>query len=208
MQREFRTSRMQRDHQIRLVDSCVTDVPRVSSRSSVRVGKNVVPLATDKKLNSVQLCLPFEPVVSRDEIATLVRVYLLIQECRRVRLDVLVNHIAAQLKCDEKIVHQAITSFDFARIKLTNGVAFVSLATATSRKKISDVKLMQFEEAMSKLFADSQGERIQLSHVINVLNSVLKRRKQHCYQMLRASSEYEVVGSVATGKYVYKYASN
>lgn len=208
MQREFRTSRMQQDHQIRLVDSCEADVPRVSSRSSVRVGKNVVPLATDKKLNSEQLCLPFEPVVSRDDIATLVRVYLLIQECRRVRLDVLVNHISAQLKCDEKVVHQVVTTLGFVRIKLTNGVAFVSSATATSKKKVSDVKLMQFEEAMTKLFVDSQGERIQLSHVINVLSSVLKRSKQHCYQMLRASSEYKVVGSVATGKYVYKYASN
>lgn len=127
---------MQRDHQIRLVDSSVADVPCVSSRSSVCVGKKVVPLAIDKKLSSVQLCLPFEPVVSRDEIATLVRVYLLIQECRCVRLDVLVNHIASQLKCDEKVVHQVVTTFGFIRIKLTNGVAFVSLATATSKKKI------------------------------------------------------------------------
>ena len=61
---------------------------------------------------------------------------------------------------------------------------------------------------MTKLFADSHGERIQLSHVMNVLSSVLKRRKQHCYQMLRASSEYEVVGSVAMGKYVYKRIVN
>lgn len=207
MNRKYRICGDEKDHQFQLFDN--NDVS--NSKESLRAygnDKKVVRLASDKRLNTVQMSLPLNPVVTRDEIALFVRLYLHTQECHQVRLDVLVEQIAKQLKCDEKVVHQAMTSFDFVRTSLTNGVAFVSLATATSKKKISDVKLMQFEESMTKLFADSHGERIQLSHVMNVLSSVLKRRKQHCYQMLRASSEYEVVGSVAMGKYVYKRIVN
>ena len=135
MNRKYRICGDEKDHQFQLFDN--NDVS--NSKESLRaygIDKKVVRLASDKRLNTVQMSLPLYPAVTRDEIALFVRLYLHTLECHQVRLDVLVEQIAKQLKCDEKVVHQAMTSFDFVRTSLTNGVAFVSLATATSKKDI------------------------------------------------------------------------
>jgi hypothetical protein len=187
------------------------------SRQYVCVGGKTVKLASDMKLKVEQLhlpleqvYLPLEQVLSRDEVAMMTRVYLQMYEDCNMRLDIMVNQLATQMKGDVKVVHQYVTSFDFISLDLVEGIAYIRMKKPNIRKKkpksraksAYSLKTEQLHTVMQHLFYESKGDKIELNVVLNHLSKKLSMNKFYCFSMLKQHDLYHVIGNIRTGKYV------
>jgi len=190
---------------------------RGASRQYVCVGGKTVKLASDMKLKVEQLSLPFEQlqlplgsVLSRNEVEMMTRVYLQMHEDCHIRLDVMVNQLATQMKGDVKVVHQYVTSFDFISLDLVEGIAYIHMKKPNIRmkkpksrvKSAYSLKSEQLHTVMQQLFNKSKGDKFELNVVLNHLSEKLGVNKFYCFSMLKKHDLYDVVGNVRTGKYV------
>lgn len=183
------------------------------SRQYVCVGGKTVKLASDMKLKVEQLHLPLEQVylplkqvLSRDEVAMMTRVYLQMYENCHIRLDVMVNQLATQMKGDVKVVHQYVTSFDFISLDLVEGIAYIRMKKSNIRmkqpksraKSAYSLKTEQLHTVMQYLFNESKGDKIELNVVLNHLSEKLSIKKFHCFSMLKQHDLYHVIGNIRT----------